>query len=188
MSDKRYKDKIEKLRDPERVARFELERVAELCLDGIKAKSVLDVGTGSGLFVEMFYTQGLEVTGTDVNPEMVHAARLYVPGARFETASAEAQPFEDGFFDVVFMACVLHEVDDPAKALAEAKRVAVKRIAILEYPYKNQPFGPPMDHRLGPEQITDAAAQAGIESVRVEELTNMNLYLMDLPHEKAQGV
>jgi ubiquinone/menaquinone biosynthesis C-methylase UbiE len=180
MQDKRYQDKIEKLRDPERVARFELERVVALCLDGLKAKSVLDIGTGSGLFVEAFYKQGLEVTGTDVNPEMLAAAKMYVPGARFETAAAEAQPFEDGFFDVVFMACVLHEVEDPAKSLAEAKRVAAMRVAILEYPYREQPFGPPMNHRLKPEQITDAAAQAGINSVKVVELTHVNLYLMEV--------
>lgn len=180
MQDKRYQDKIEKLRDPERVARFELERVVELCLDGLKAKSVLDIGTGSGLFVEAFYKQGLEVTGTDVNPEMVTAAKMHVPGARFETAPAEAQPFADAFFDVVFMACVLHEVDDPAKALAEAKRVAAMRVAVLEYPYREQPFGPPMDHRLTPEQISDFAAQAGIETVQVTELTNVNLYLMEV--------
>lgn len=181
MPDKRFHDKIEKLRDPQRVARFEMERVLAACLEGVRAKSVLDVGTGSGLFAEAFFKQGLDVTGTDVNPAMIAAAQTFVPEARFETAPAERQPFDDQSFDVVFMACVFHEVDDQVQTLSEARRLAVKRIAILEYPYREQPFGPPMHHRLTVEQVKDFALQAGLKTVHVAELEDVILYLMDVP-------
>lgn len=180
MSDRRYNEKIEKLRDPERVERYEMDRMMQICLDGINAKSVLDVGTGSGLFAQAFYERGLVVAGVDVNPEMVHAAKDYVPQGRFEIAPAEAMPFEYKSFDLVFMACVFHEVDDHVKTLLEAERIAAQRIAILEYPHKDQPFGPPMHHRLTTEQIEKYAAQAGLNHMQTVELTNVNLYLLDI--------
>jgi len=180
MSDKRYNDKIERLREPERIARYEMDRMMQMCLDGIDAASVLDVGTGSGLFAETFFNKGLTVAGADVNPEMIAAAKEYVPAGRFEVAPAEKMPFEDKAFDLVFMACVFHEVDDQVQALQEAKRIAVKRIAILEYPHKEQPFGPPMHHRLTIDQVRDYAKQAGLDRMQTVELANVNLYLLDV--------
>lgn len=180
MSDKRFKDKIEKLREPERIARYELDALIAHCLDGIKVQNVLDVGTGSGLFAEAFFQKGLEVAGVDVNPDMIEAAEKFVPSGRFEVAPAEKMPFEDYSFDLVFMANVFHEVDDQVQTLLEAKRIARKHIAILEHPHKEQPFGPPMHHRLKPEQIKRFAKQAGLETMKIIELTNVNLYILDL--------
>lgn len=180
MPDKRYNDKIEKLRDPERIMRYEMDRMVQICIDGIDAQSVLDVGTGSAVFAKAFYRKGLNVAGADVNPEMIQAARDYVPAGRFEVAPAEAMPFEDKSFDLVFMANVFHEVDDHVQTLREAKRIAKRRIAVLEHPYKIQLFGPPLHYRLRPEQIRDFTKQAGLETVNTIELKNVNLYLMDL--------
>ena len=49
--------------------------------------SILDVGTGSGLFAEVFFKRGLEVSGVDANPEMLIAARQFVPKGIFVKAS-----------------------------------------------------------------------------------------------------
>jgi hypothetical protein len=43
---------LEKLRSPERMALLEVERVVQLTLEGCVADSILDIGTGSGLFAE----------------------------------------------------------------------------------------------------------------------------------------
>ena len=180
MLDKRFKDKIEKLREPERIARYQMDTLIAHCLNGIEIQNVLDVGTGSALFAETFSKKGLEVAGADVNPDMIAAAEEFVPAGRFEVAPAEKMPFDDQSFDLVFMANVFHEVDDQVQALLEAKRIARKRIAILEHPHKEQPFGPPMHHRLKSEQIRQFAMQAGLETIKIIELTNVNLYLFDL--------
>lgn len=180
MSDKRYNDKIEKLRDPERIARYEMDRLISLCLEGIEVANVLDVGTGSGVFAEAFVKQGLEVAGSDINPEMIAAAKEFVPAGRFTIAPAEKMPFEDQSFDLVFMANVFHEVDDQVGTLMEAKRIAKKRIAIMEHPYKLQLFGPPLHHRLRPKKIREFALQAGLDDMNIVELKNVNLYLLDI--------
>ena len=72
-------EQVERLRTPERVARLEVERVIDLALSGLAARSVLDVGIGSALFSEAFYRRGLSVVGIDANPRMLQAARGFVP-------------------------------------------------------------------------------------------------------------
>ena len=60
------------------------------------------------------------MTGLDANPEMLPVARQFVPAADFQEGVAEALPFGDGSFDLVFMGLLLHETDDISAALAEA--------------------------------------------------------------------
>lgn len=180
MHEKRYSRTGERLRDPDRIARLEIERVINLVLEDLKeAKTLLDVGTGSGLFAEQFAQQGLQVTGLDVNPEMLAAARQHVPAGTFREGIAEKLPFPDAAFDVVFMGVSLHETDDSLAALSEAHRVAVQRLAILEWPDEVQPFGPPREHRLSPERIETLAQQAGFNEVRQTRLESLILYRLE---------
>ncbi|SRR5487761_1904214 len=166
------------LRSPERMALLEVERVVDLCLDGCVAQSVLDVGVGSGVFAEEFNRRGLRVTGVDVNPEMVAAAHEHVPQATFLEAPADALPFADSAFDLVFLGHVLHEVPDQVRALTEVRRVASARVAVLEWPYVAGTFGPPLEHRLSDETIQSFARAAGFQQIQRLDLEHMTLYLM----------
>lgn len=180
MHERRYNREIERLRDPERVERLEVARVAKLASEGLaEASSVLDVGTGSGLFAQQFAAMGFQVTGVDANPEMLTAARQHVPGGTFEEGNAEKLPFPDGSFDLAFMGLLLHETDDRQAALVEARRVAVHRVAVLEWPEEVGSFGPQRDHRLSSAEIKQLALQAGFKSVHVLPLTHLVLYLID---------
>lgn len=180
MHEKRFNREIERLRDPDRIARMEVGRVVDLVLEGLKeSKSILDVGTGSGLFAEQFAAKGLKVTGLDVNPDMIPVAQEFVPTGEFRIGVAEKLPFEDKSFDVVFMGLLLHEVDNLIAALSEASRVVNQRVAVLEWPYEMQLFGPPLEHRLVYENIVTAAIQAGLISVKQVQLENLVLYLFE---------
>jgi ubiquinone/menaquinone biosynthesis C-methylase UbiE len=181
MHERRFNREIERLRDPERIARLEVERVVQLALEGLKeARTVLDVGTGSGVFAEQFAARGLQVTGLDANPDMLPVARTFVPQGTFQEGAAEKLPFPDGSFDLVFMGLLLHETDDLQAALREAHRVAIKRLAILEWPYEEQSFGPPLEHRLPLEKITLFAQQAGLKGVQQIHLQNLAYIQMDI--------
>ena len=177
MHEKRFNREIERLRDPERIARLEVGRVVNLVLENLDgAHTALDVGAGSGLFSEQFAARGLQVTGLDVNPAMLPAAQQYVPTGVFQEGIAEKLPFTDGSFDLVFMGLLLHETDDPLAALKEAHRVALKRLAILEWPDEVQPFGPPPADRLSYETLAALARQAGFKEMEQIRLENLVLY------------
>ncbi len=180
MHEKRFNGTIERLRSPERVARLEVERVVTLCLESEELKSVLDVGVGSGLFAEAFAKQGLQVAGVDVNPEMIVAARQYVPQGDFREATAEALPFKDVKFDLVFFGLLLHESDEPLKVLQEARRVSRRRVCILEWPYLEGEFGPPLTDRLSPTTIDKLVRQAGFAGVETVPLSHLVLYRLNI--------
>ncbi|MEI6386864.1 MAG: methyltransferase domain-containing protein [Spirochaetota bacterium] len=168
----------ERLRAPARLARLEVPRVVELCLSGIEASSVLDVGTGTGVFAEAFTAAGLSATGIDLNPELLAVARDLVPEAIFMEAGADALPCDDSAHDLVFLGHLLHEVDDPLAVLREARRVARNRVAVLEWPYREDEQGPPLEHRMQPETVADLARQAGFCEVETLELEHMTLFRM----------
>jgi ubiquinone/menaquinone biosynthesis C-methylase UbiE len=176
MNEKLFAGDLARLRAPERVARLEVARVADLCLEGADVKAVLDVGTGTGLFAEAFVQRGLAVSGVDTNPAMVEAVQTYVPAGTFQQASAEALPYPDAAFDLVFMGLVLHESDELLKVLSEARRVTRNRVGILEWVYRDESFGPPLAHRVAPEALAQWGQQAGFLKVETLSLAYLVLY------------
>ena len=176
LHERRFHGGPERLRASARVALLDVGNVVQLSVQGLRINSVLDVGTGTGIFADAFFRLSLRVTGIDPNSELLTAARENVPGGEFIEAIGEELPFKDGSFDLVFLGHVLHETDDPAKALGEARRVALKRVAILEWPYRQEEHGPPLEHRLQPVRIEGLAKEAGFHSVERIELKHMDLY------------
>lgn len=176
MHEKRFKDDIARLRSPNRLERLEVQRVVDLCMEEVDLSSVLDVGTGSGVFAEAFAGRGLQVSGVDANPDMLEAARFYTPSGDFREGVAEALPYSDNLFDLVFLGLVLHETDDPLKALAEAHRISKRRVCVLEWPYREEEFGPPLSDRLDPETVADLAHKAGLGKIEAILLSKLVLY------------
>ena len=174
--ERRFQGEADRLRAPERLALMEVPRVTGLSSEGLTVKNALDVGTGTGVFAEAFTALGIEVTGIDVNADLLAMAREHVPASQFREAPAEKIPFPDRSFDLVFLGLVLHETDDALAALEEAHRVTRSRVTILEWPYRQEEKGPPLEHRLKPENVADLAAKAGFQSVEIVHLEHMDFY------------
>ncbi|HVN54827.1 MAG TPA: class I SAM-dependent methyltransferase [Anaerolineaceae bacterium] len=172
-------NQIDRLRTPERLQHLEVSRVTDLALEGISVRSMIDIGTGSGIFAQAFAGRGLAVKGIDANPEMLVAAARFHPEGKFQEAIAESIPFPDAAFDLAFMGLVLHETDDPLKALQEAFRVSKTRLVILEWPNVEQDYGPGLEERLRPEQVEALARQAGFERIEAIPLQTLVLYRLD---------
>jgi ubiquinone/menaquinone biosynthesis C-methylase UbiE len=180
MHEKRFDGSADKLRSKKRLAILEVNKVIDLALQGIEAASILDVGTGSGLFAEAFQQRGLRVAGVDVSQEMLDLAAQHIPGSILRQGTAEALPFTDGFADVVFMGMLLHETDEPFQALKEALRVGRVRTVVLEWCYTgDQPFGPPLAHRLSEEKVKELSEQAGFRHFEQHALKNLMLYILE---------
>jgi len=91
-------------------------------------RSILDVGCGTGRLLrtasERFSSARLE--GVDAAPQMVEQATGLMPtGApiHFQQATAEALPFADGQFDLVFSTMTFHHWADQRKGVTEVARV-----------------------------------------------------------------
>ena len=82
---------------------------------------VLEIGAGTGLNLP-YYPNGIDLVLTE--PEAPMARRLERrAGASIVPASAEDLPFEDASFDSVVSTLVLCTVAEPARAIAELRRV-----------------------------------------------------------------
>jgi len=87
----------------------------------LEGARILDVGCGLGLYVRAFRAYSNDVHGVDVDPERVAQASTMLPNIR--VGAAEALPFPDSHFDVVFANEVLEHVQDDCAAVREAVRV-----------------------------------------------------------------
>lgn len=87
----------------------------------LERRAILDVGCGIGTYVRAFRRFSERVVGVDVDPARIAEASQTLP--RLCVASAEALPFLDGSFDVVFSHEVLEHLPDDRQAVLEAVRV-----------------------------------------------------------------
>ena len=93
--------------------------------------SALEVGAGTGYFsLNLLQARIVErSTCVDISPGMLRALRANAEelglDVRAEACDAEALPFEDGAFDLVFGHAVLHHLPDLARAFGEFHRVLV---------------------------------------------------------------
>ncbi len=112
-------------------------------VEPIVGSRVLDVACGTGDLAEAFACAGAaEVTGLDFTAAMLDHARVKAAKAggaaariRYLQGDAQNLPFPDACFDIVSIAFGIRNVADPAKALAEFRRVLAPggRLAILEF-------------------------------------------------------
>lgn len=91
-------------------------------LAGGAAGRTLDLGTGTGRNLPLFPPDARAVA-VDPHRANLRRARARGPGVPLVLARAEALPFRQGAFDTVVCGLVLCSVDEPARALAEARRV-----------------------------------------------------------------
>jgi ubiquinone/menaquinone biosynthesis C-methylase UbiE len=88
--------------------------------------SVLDVGCGTGVHLEMYRKFKCNLYGIDTSASMLEQARSRLGAdADLRQANAAHMPFEAGLFDLVLCMLALHEMDDDVRTgvLGEIARV-----------------------------------------------------------------
>ncbi|MGW1024620.1 methyltransferase domain-containing protein [Streptomyces sp. NPDC002577] len=84
---------------------------------------VVDAGCGPGRAVAEMSERGAQAVGVDIDAQMVAVARRRWPAGDFRLANAYELPFEDSVLGAYRAEKMYHDVDDPARALDEARRV-----------------------------------------------------------------
>jgi len=115
-----------------RRSRYELEPYIEAFADFASGrdKDVLEIGVGAGSDLVSWVRSGARVTGVDIAEAAVSAASEHLaleglPGHRWSVRVADAQalPFPDGSFDIVYTWGVMMHIPDTAGAFRETFRV-----------------------------------------------------------------
>jgi len=101
--------------------RFGLGRWRRWLVEGAAGRA-LDVGCGTGRNLPL-YGAGVRVIGLDPARDALLAARRRAPAVPLVQGDAQALPFRDAAFDAVVSGLVFCSVPDPARGLAEVKRV-----------------------------------------------------------------
>ncbi len=98
----------------------------------VPGSRILDLGTGTGTLAQGLSDLGYDVTGIDISPEMIRAARQR-PGAeqiKYQVASAEQLPFPDASMDLICAGQCWHWFVR-AKVAVECRRVLKPGSALL---------------------------------------------------------
>ena len=92
-------------------------------LGDLTNRTVVDAGCGGGRAVAELAERGATSVGVDLDPEMIAVARERWPAGEFHVGDACELPLETGSVAGYRADKVLHTLDDPARAVAEARRV-----------------------------------------------------------------
>lgn len=94
-----------------------------------RARSLLEVGCGTGHFTRWFESLGLECSGLDLSHLMLREAKKLWMNKSLLRGESARLPFKDDSFDVVVFIACMEYMSDPVRVLTEAFRVA--RVGII---------------------------------------------------------
>lgn len=104
-----------------------------------RESKLLDLASGTGDIVKLAIEKALpqNVTGSDINPDMLEIAKTKInnDAVNFIIADAIALPFEDATFDFITCTFGIRNFQEIEKAIVEARRVLKKggKFAIMEF-------------------------------------------------------
>jgi FkbM family methyltransferase len=148
----------------------------------------LDIGAGIGYFsfpAEEIVGKNGKIIATDVSKEMIQELRKRIDNAHIQNIDVRqsdgyATMVEDRSVTFAFMSTVLHEVDDKARFLTNAKNTLQKngRLGIVEWIKMAMEMGPPIEERLEPEEVSGILREIGMKVLMVKEYNDYFYYLL----------
>ena len=152
----------------------DVEQATLAAIGPARIDSVVDLGTGTGRMLELLSPQSRQLVGIDSSREMLAFARanierLGLKNAQLRHGDIYALPIADGFADLVCLHQVLHFLDDPQRAIQEARRMMAPgaRLVIVDFaPHDLEELREDHAHRrlgFSDEQIQSFLARAGLK-------------------------
>jgi ubiquinone/menaquinone biosynthesis C-methylase UbiE len=143
--------------------------------------TLVDLGTGTGRVLELFAAQAKQLFGIDSSRDMLAIARTALEKknlsrAELRQSDVYAVPMADSSADLVTIHQVLHYLDEPQKALLEARRILRPdgRLLVVDFaPHDLEELRDQHAHRrlgISAEQMTAWFHRAGLVQERHEVL------------------
>ncbi|HEX2510696.1 MAG TPA: metalloregulator ArsR/SmtB family transcription factor [Microvirga sp.] len=144
-------------------------------------RNLVDLGTGTGRMLQLLAPRTARAVGLDASHAMLSVARANLEKAgltRVELRQGDiyAPPFPRNGFDLVVIHQVLHYLDDPARAIREAARLAAPggRVLVVDFAPHNLEFlrEAQAHRRLGfaAEQVAGWLEEAGLDCMLTRNL------------------
>ncbi len=110
------------------------------------AGDLIEFGCGIGNYTKTLAKLSNSILATDISSEMVRVAKEKLKdfsNVQVQEANCYGTDFEDKTYDTVFMANLIHVVQDPQKALAEAHRLLKNggKLVIITFTPEKMSFG-----------------------------------------------
>ena len=164
------------------VAESQVEAAMDEALGQGPFDLLVDLGTGTGRILELFGPRAARALGFDLNHDMLAYARMKLE--RVGLAAAQVRhgdlynvPLPDGAADAVVLHQVLHFLDDPAAAVAEAARILAPggKLLVVDFaPHELEFLREQSAHRrlgFARDQLDRMLEGAGLEVARFRELS-----------------
>lgn len=159
----------------------EVEAVISRLLPERGIDHLLDLGTGTGRMLELLAPRAARGLGVDLSREMLTVARDNLDRAglhncRVRQADLYRLPFPAETFDIATIHQVLHFLDEPAAAIAEAARVLTPggRLLVADFaPHDLESLRDEHEHRrlgFADPEIAGWFARAGLTPVETAHL------------------
>ena len=164
----------------------EVERSLLSLLPPDDAATLLDIGTGTGRILRLLGPHVGSAVGIDRSREMLAVARANLEHAGLHNCVVRhgdlyQLPWADGSFDAATLHMVLHFIEDPARAIAEAARVLRRhgRLVIVDFaPHDLDELRRDHAHRrlgFAVEEVDQWCRDAGLEPARNVDLPGARL-------------
>jgi ArsR family transcriptional regulator len=171
-----YFERIAPIWDEERSLHAAASTVEAAIVDVIGDRPLgrlLDVGTGTGRMLQLLADRADRAVGLDTSHSMLSVARanlerLGVQGWELRQGDVYSPQLDGASFDTVVIHQVLHYLDDPARALAEAARLVAPggELLVVDFaPHRHDFLRGAAHRRLGftHDQLRDWFDQAGLD-------------------------
>lgn len=164
----------------------EIERTLGQLLPESDLGDLLDLGTGTGRMLEVLGRTARRAEGIDLSHEMLTIARAHLERAGLAQCAVRqgdiyGLPFAGPAFDVVVVHQVLHFLDQPAHAIAEATRVLRPggRLVIVDFaPHELEALRADHAHRrlgFADREIDGWCREAGLTESKITHLAGRPL-------------
>lgn len=141
-------------------------------LERVKPKgTVLDLGCGTGLFLDQIFADAERVVGIDLSRKQLITARKHsniMTRVDLVQADAENLPLKANSFDVVYAFTVLQNLSKPSFALKETVRIAKPRRSIVITGLKKVFSAPSFESLL---------LSSGLRLTRMIDEASLNCYI-----------
>ena len=163
------------------VAEGDVEAAVDEALGPGPFALLVDLGTGTGRMLELFAPRAARALGFDLSHDMLTYARMKLDRAGLVHAQARHGdlynvPLPDGAADAVILHQVLHFLDDPAAAVAEAARLLKPggRLLVVDFaPHELEFLREQSAHRrlgFAPDQLKRWLKELGLSVERQRDL------------------